>query len=124
MIWLIEKQKNYKRRITQTNYYKFEKRKVYSPFRDNIWGTGLADIQLISKFDKLFRFLLSVFEIYSKYARVIPLKDKNGITINNDFQKVLNDYKWKPHKIWLKKGSEIYNRSMKLFLQNNDIEMY
>ena len=87
-------------------------------------GTDLADIQLISKFDKLFRFLLSVFKIYSKYARVIPLKDENGITINNDFQKVLNDYKWKPNKIWLKKGSEIYNRSMKLFLQNNDIEMY
>ena len=55
---------------------KFEKRKVYPPFIDNIWGTDLADMQLISKFDKGFRFLLCVIDIYNIYARVIPLKDK------------------------------------------------
>ena len=37
---------------------KFNKRKVHSPFIDNIWGTDLADMQLISKFNKEFRFLL------------------------------------------------------------------
>ena len=55
---------------------KFEKRKVYSSFRDNIWGADLADMQLISKFNKGFRFLLCVIDIFSKYAWVIPLKDK------------------------------------------------
>ena len=55
---------------------KFRKRKVYSGFRDNIWGADLADIQLISKFDKGFRFLLRVIDIFSKYAWVVPLKDK------------------------------------------------
>ena len=55
---------------------KFNKRKVHSPFIDNIWGTDLADMQLISKFNKEFRFLLCVIDIYSKYTSVILLKDK------------------------------------------------
>ena len=55
---------------------KFKKRKVYSSVRDNIWGADLADMQLLSKFNKGFRFLLCVIDIFSKYAWVIPLKDK------------------------------------------------
>ena len=53
---------------------KFEKRKIHSTFIDNIWSADLADMQLIRKFDKGFRFLLSVIDIYSKYAWVVPLK--------------------------------------------------
>ena len=102
----------------------FNKRKVHSPFIDNIWGANLADLQLISKFTKGFRFLLCVIDIYSKYACVICLKDKKGITITNAFQKILDESNRKPNKIWVDKGSEICNRSMKSFLQNNDIEMY
>ena len=45
---------------------KFDKRKVHSPFLDNIWGADLADMQFISKFNKRFRFLLCVIDIYSK----------------------------------------------------------
>ena len=55
---------------------KFEKRKVYSAFKDNIWGADLADMQLISKFNKGFRFLLCVIDIFSKHAWVVPLNDK------------------------------------------------
>ena len=66
---------------------KFNKRKVHSSFIDNIWGADLADIQLISAFNKAFRFLLCVIDIFSKYAWVIPLKDKKGTTITNAFQK-------------------------------------
>ena len=50
---------------------KFKKRKVHSPFIDNIWGADLAHMQLISKFSKGFRFLLYVIDIFSKYAWVI-----------------------------------------------------
>ena len=55
---------------------KFEKRKVYSAFKDNIWGADLADMQLLSKVNKGIRFLLCVIDIFSKYAWVVPLKDK------------------------------------------------
>ena len=74
------------------------KRKVHSPFIDNIWGADLADMQLISKFNKGFRFLC-FFDIYSKYAWVISLKDKKGMTITNLFQKILDESNRKPNKI-------------------------
>ena len=61
---------------------------------------------------------------YSKYAWVIPLKDKKGITITNAFKKTLNDSNHRPYKIWVDKGNEFYNRSMKSWLQNSDIEMH
>ena len=71
---------------------------MYSSFRDNIWGENLADMQLLSKFNKGFRFLLCVIDIFSNYAWVIPLKDK-GISIVNAFQEILDDSKIKPNKI-------------------------
>ena len=69
---------------------KFKKRKVHSSFIDNIWGDDLADMQLISKFNKGIGFLLCVIDIFSKYAWIIPLKDKKDTIITNAFQKILN----------------------------------
>ena len=66
----------------------FKKRKVYSTFKDNIWGADLADMQLISKSNKGFRLLLCVIDILSKYAWVVPLKDKKGVSIVNAFQSI------------------------------------
>ena len=66
---------------------KIRKRKVYSGFRDNIWGADLADMQLISKFNKGLRFLLGVIHIFSKYAWVIHLKDKKGVVLLTLFKK-------------------------------------
>ena len=75
-------------------------------------------MQLISKFNKGFRFLLCVIDIFSKYAWVVPLKDKKGISIVNTFQKILKESmelhsKCKPNKIWVDKGSEFCNNSFK-----------
>ena len=97
---------------------------MHSPFIDNIWGADLAVIQLISTFNKGFRYLLHIIVIYSKYAWVIPLKDKKGITIIKTFSKILDESNGKLSKILVDKGSELYNRSMKSLLQNNDIKMY
>ena len=95
---------------------KFNKRKVYSSFKDNIWGVDLAD--------KGFRFLLCVIDIFSKYAWVIPLKDKKCVSIVNAFQIILKESRRKPNKIWVDKVSEFYNISFKKWLKDNDIEMY
>ena len=70
-------------------------------------------MQLISKFNKGFRFLLCVIDIFSEYAWVVPLKDKKGVSIVNAFQKILDDSNRKPNKIWVDKGSEFYNSSFK-----------
>ena len=61
---------------------------------------------------------------FSKYAWIIPLKNKKGISIVNTFQIILKESKRKPNKIWVDKGSEFYNNSFKKWLKDNDIEMY
>ena len=78
-------------------------------------------MQLISKLNKGFRFLLCVIDIFSRYAWVVPLKDKKGVSIVNAFQKILNDSAsneakskgCKLNKIWVEKGSKFYNNSFK-----------
>ena len=74
-----------------------------------------------SKFNKRFRFLLCVIDIFSKYAWVVPLND---VSIVDVFQEVLDDSDRKPNKIWVAKGSEFYNNSFKKWLKGNYIEMY
>ena len=92
---------------------KFLKRSVYSGSKDNIWQTDLADMQLISKYNKGFRSLLSVIDIFSNNAWVVTLKDKKGVSIVDAFQKILDDLNRKPNKIWVDKRSEFYNSSFK-----------
>ena len=87
----------------------FKQRKVYSGFTDNIWGADSDDMQLIGKCNKGFRFSLCVIEIFSKYAWVVPFKNKKGISIVNVFQKILDKSGRKRNKIWADKGSEFYN---------------
>ena len=70
-------------------------------------------MQLISKFNIETRFLLCVIDIFSKYAWLVPLKDKKCITIVNAFQKILDNLTRKPKKMWVDKGSEFYNSSFK-----------
>ena len=103
---------------------KFEKRRVYSTFKDNIWAVDLADMQLLSKYNKGIRFLLCVIDIFSKYAWVVPLKDKKGVSIVKAFQSILKQPNRKPNKIWVDKESEFYNAYFKKLLRDNDIVMY
>ena len=101
---------------------KFKKEKyIYSAFKDNIWGADLADMQLLSKHNKGIRFLLCVIDIFGKYAWVVPLKDKKGISIVKAFQIILKQSNRKPNKIWVDKGSEFYNAYFKKWLRDNDI---
>ena len=96
---------------------------MYSSFKDNIRGVDLADMQLLSKFNKGIKFLLCVIDIFSKYAFVL-LKDKKGVSIVNAFQSILDKSRRKPYKIWVDQGSEFYNHNFKKWLVNNDISMY
>ena len=97
---------------------------MYFSFKDNIWSVDLADIQLISKYNKEMRYLLCAIDLFSKYAFVVPLKHKKGTTIANTFQSILCNSKRKPNEIWVDQGSECYNESFKKWLKGNNIEMY
>ena len=103
---------------------KFDKRKVYSQFKDNIWGVDLADMQSLSRKDKGIKYLLCAIDLYSKYAFVIPLKDKKGISIVNAFNKIIKQSNRKLNKIWVDEGGEFYNNVFGKWLSDNDINMY
>ena len=99
---------------------KFENRKVYSSFRDNIWGVDLADMRPLSKYNKGIKYLLCAIDLFSKYVWVIPLKHKKGTSIVNAFQKIISKGR-KPNKIWVDQGSEFYNKSFKDFVKMRNI---
>ena len=92
---------------------KFKKRKIYSSFRDNVWGVDLADMQSLSKYNKVIKYLLCAIDLVSKYAWVVPIKGKKGTSIVNAFKKILSDSNsseakskgCKPNKIWVDQGS-------------------
>ena len=77
---------------------------MHSSFIDNIWGSDLADMQLVSEFNIGIRFLLGVIDICSKHEWVIPLKGKRGIKITNAIQKILSESNCKPNKICVDKA--------------------
>ena len=75
--------------LHKTVIKKFNKRKVYSQFKDNIWGVDLADMRSLSRKNKGIKYLLRPIDLYSKYAFVVILKDKKGISIFNAFNKII-----------------------------------
>ena len=103
---------------------KFNKRKLYSQLIDNIWGVDLADMQSLSKKNKGIKYLLCTIALFSKYAFVVPLKDKKGISIVNAFNKIIKQSDRKPNKIWVDQGGEFYNHVFKKWLSGNAIIMY
>ena len=79
-------------------------------------------MQSLSKYNKGIKYLLCAIDLFSKYAWVVPIKDKKGTSIVNAFKKIISNRK--PNKIWVDQGSEFYNKSFKDFLKINNIEMY
>ena len=96
--------------------------KKISSFRDNIWGVDLPDMHSLSKYNKGIKYLLCAIDLFSKYAWVIPIKDKKGTSIVNAFKKIIS--KCKANKIWVDQGSKFYNKFFKDFLKINNIKMY
>ena len=100
-------------------------------YRDDIWGVDLAHMQPLSKYNNGIKHLLCVIHLFSKYAWVVPLKYKRGISIVNAFQKIISKGgkgelkgRRKPNKIWVDQGGELYNKLFKKFLKMINIEMY
>ena len=80
-------------------------------------------MQSLSKYNKRIKYLLCAIDLFSKYAWVVPLKDKRGISIVNAFQKIVSKGR-KPNKICVDQGGEFYNKLFKRFFKINNIEMY
>ena len=87
-------------------------------------GVDLADMQSLSRKNKAIKYLLCAIDLDSKYAFVIPLKDKKGISIVNAFNEMIKQSNRKPNKIWVDQGGEFYDNGFKKWLSDNDIIMY
>ena len=107
---------------------KFEKRRVVITGKnsdssiDNTWTADLVDMQPYSRWNKGYKYLLTVLDVFSKYAWVEPIKDKKGETITNASKVIIN--KRKPTYLWTDKGTEFYNSTFKDYLKENGITLY
>ena len=80
-------------------------------------------MQSRSKHNKGIKYFLCAIDLFSKYAWIVPLKDKKRVSIVNAFQKMIS-HERKPNKIWVDQGGKFYNKSIKDFLKINNIEIY
>ena len=104
------KRKNYPRRRIIVNHI------------DEIFAADLVEMQKFAKLNKGYRYLITCIDIFSKFAWVIPLKDKRGITIKNALQKIFKERKCK--FLWTDKGKEFYNKQVQDLLNENNIKLY
>ena len=81
-------------------------------------------MRLLGKQNNSIKYLLCAIDLFSKYAFVVPLKDKKGISIINAFNKIIKQSNKIPNKIWVDQGGEFYNHVFKKWLSDNDIIMY
>ena len=110
---------------------KFGKRRVIitgknsnSPI-DNTWTADLVDMQPYSRWNRGYKYLLTVLDVFSKYAWVVPIKDKKGETITKAFKVIVGKRKpRKPVYLWTDKGTEFYNSTFKNYLKENGITLY
>ena len=96
---------------------KFKKRRVLGNGIDNIWAAELVDMEAFSKFNRGVKYLLAVIDIFSKHGWLIPLNDKTGTSIAIALKSIFKERK--PHKMWMGKGKEFYNKGVK-----SSVELY
>ena len=102
----------------------FRKRRVISYGVDEIWAADLVEMQKYSKWNKGFKYLLMVIDIFSKYGWIISLKDKKTESVSLAFGYIFKKSKRKPQKLWTDKGSEFISKHVKDFLKRNNVMLY
>ena len=101
----------------------FTRRRVIVNHIDEIWCSDLVEMQQFSKWNKRFRYLLMVLDVFSKYGWIVPLKDKKGETVTEAFKMIIKEGR-KPEYLWTDKGKEYYNKHLKDLLEKNKITLH
>ena len=101
----------------------FTPRRVITTGFDKIWCSDLVEMQQFSKWNKGYRYLLMVPDLFSKYGWIVPLKDKKEETVTEAFKTIFKEGR-KPQYLWTDKGKEYYNKNMRELLEKNDITLY
>ena len=95
--------------------------KVHSYEKDHTWS---ADLVFIPQKDNGYKILFTIIDLHTRYAFVVPLKDKQEITIRNSFENIFEEYQRIPRYLWVDNGTEFYNKTFKSFCDENDIKIY
>lgn len=103
---------------------KFKRRRVFVYNIDDIWSADLKDMQLLAKKNKNYKYILTVIDLFSKYAYAVPLKSKAGPELVNAFQHLFKTSERRPRKLWTDSGKEFLNSNFRQFLKQNNIELY
>ena len=90
---------------------------------DDTWSADLVDMQAFARYNKGIKYLLTVIDVFSKYAWVVPLKDKTGKSVTEAFVGLVEQGRH-PNNLWVDEGTEFYNKTFKKFLEDNKINMY
>ena len=108
---------------------KFRRKRIIPLYKDETWSADLIDKSSLSKYNINYKFILTVIDIFTKYAWAIPLKNKSGLSITNGFKIVLSEHPQggseprKPEKLWVDRGSEFYNETFKSLLKENETKL-
>ena len=92
-------------------------------YKDETWSADLIDKSSLSKYNENHKFILTVIDIFTKYAWANPLKNKSGLSITNGFKIVLGEQR-KPKKFWVDRVSEFYKKTFKSLLKEYETELY
>ena len=117
------KQRLLAKEVVSPQITKFKRQRIIPLYKDETWSADLIDKSSLSKYNINYNFILTVIDIFTKYAWAIPLKNKSGLSITNGFKLVLSKHPQggseprKPEKLWVDRGSEFYNKSFKSLLK-------
>ena len=109
---------------------KFRRERIIPLYEDEIWSADLIDKSPLTKYNNNYKFILTVIDIFTKYAWAIPLKNKSGLSITNGFKIVLSEHPQggseprKPEKLWVDRDSEFYNKTFKTLLKEYETKLY
>ena len=107
-----------------------KRQRIILLYKDETWSADLIDKSSLSKYNNNNKFILTVIDIFTKYAWAIPLKNKFGLSITNGFKIVLSEHPQggseprKPEKLWVDRGSEFYNKTLKSLLKEYETKLY
>ncbi|GFY22174.1 putative uncharacterized transposon-derived protein F54H12.3 [Trichonephila clavipes] len=102
--------------------YKFQRRKTIAYGVNELWQSDLVDLQKISRFNRGYRYLLTIIDVMSRYLRAFPIKDKKAGTIAKVFHKVFKEVR--PKNIQTDKGKEFYNKTVSRLFKKFNIHHY
>ena len=109
---------------------RFRRERIIPLYRDETWSADLIDKSSLSKYNNIYKFILTVIDIFTKYAWSIPLKNKSGLSITNGFKTILSEGPQggsehrKPENLWVDRGSVFYNKTIKFLLKEYDTKLY